>query len=65
MFDSKANTIMIPNGPYPKCSQDNCDGTLLPMVEPATSHNYDLMPVWIEGTIILFWKCSKCKIIYK
>lgn len=59
-------SISVPNGPYPKCINADCDGVMLPIIEPATGRYYPgLYSVWVQGTATLFWKCGKCKVIHR
>jgi len=66
MFYSKNMQITIPSGPYPKCSKNDCGGTMVPIVEPATTRYPSIgQDCWVEGTVVLYWKCVKCNHIVK
>jgi hypothetical protein len=53
--------IEIPSPPsYPKCMDKGCDGTLLPLTEPAKYRNVMGMVLVDTGSSELYWKCSKC-----
>jgi hypothetical protein len=63
MIDNVNVICVLPDGPYPQCTEISdvvrCSGTLVPLLKPSDNHN-TAYPTPIKGTVVVYWKCSKC-----